>query len=63
MNNAEKALIYDECLRESDMLQREISKIKSHFAGNIPELAQKDILIKEERIRYLVKRLESLFLD
>jgi hypothetical protein len=63
MNNADKALIYDECIRESDMLQRDISRLKSQYAGNIPEPVQIDINVKEERIRFLVKKLESLFLD
>jgi NAD(P)-dependent dehydrogenase (short-subunit alcohol dehydrogenase family) len=33
MTNDEKARIYEDCLRESDALQRQNSKIKSEFAG------------------------------
>jgi hypothetical protein len=61
MNNSEKAFIYDECLRESDNLQRANSKIKSDFAGNIPPHLQEQIYRNEARIQQLVKKLESLF--
>lgn len=61
MNNQEKAMIYDECIRESDRLQREISKIKSEHVGNIPPELQEKITLNEARIAILVIRLESLF--
>lgn len=61
MTNENKAVIYDECLRESDHLQRENSKIKSAFAGNIPPEQQLILDRNNERISYLVKRLERLF--
>lgn len=60
MNNAEKAIIYDECLRESDKLQRENSKIKSEFAGNIPPQLEEKIRVNEAKIAVLVGRLENL---
>lgn len=61
MNNAEKAQIYDDCLRESDNLQRQNSKIKSDFAGNIPPHLQDQINRNTARIQVLVVKLESLF--
>ena len=61
MDNATKAQIYDDCLRESDQLQRINSKIKSDFAGNIPPNMQEQINKNEARIGVLVKKLESLF--
>jgi hypothetical protein len=61
MTNENKAVIYDECLRESDHLQRANSKIKSEYAGNIPPEQQLILDRNNERITYLVKRLESLF--
>jgi len=61
MNNAEKAIIYDECVRESDKLQRVNSKIKSDYAGNIPQHLQEQIIKNEAKIGFLVKKLESLF--
>lgn len=61
MINENKAIIYDNCLRESDQLQRENSKIKSAFAGNIPPEQQLIIDKNNQRIDYLVKKLESLF--
>lgn len=61
MTNENKALIYDECLRESDNLQRTNSKIKSEYAGNIPPEQQLILDRNNERISYLVKRLEGLF--
>jgi hypothetical protein len=61
MNNEEKAIIYDSLLRESDKLQRENSKLKSEYAGNIP--ADKQIIIdtNNARIAVLVQKLEGLF--
>ena len=61
MTNENKAEIYDNCLRESDQLQRENSKIKSEYAGNIPPEQQLILDRNNERISYLVKRLEGLF--
>jgi len=61
MNNADKALIYDECIRESDRLQRENSKIKSEFAGNIPPHLHEVLRQNDVKIAQLVSRLESLF--
>jgi len=61
MNNEEKARIYDECIRESDQLQRENSKIKSQYVGNIPPELQTTIDKNNARIGFLVLRLESLF--
>lgn len=61
MNNNEKALVYDQCLRESDVLQRENSKLKSEYATNIPEHIERKISENNARIAILVARLESLF--
>jgi hypothetical protein len=61
MNNADKAIIYDNCLRESDLLQRENSKLKSQYVGNIPPQIQEQINQNNNRIALLVNRLENLF--
>jgi hypothetical protein len=61
MTNEEKSFIYDECLRESDYLQRRNSKLKSEYVGNIPPEIQNEINGNTTRIEFLVKRLESLF--
>jgi len=50
MNNQDKAIIYDNCLRESDVLQRQNSKLKSEFAGNIPPNIQEQINRNDKRI-------------
>ena len=63
MNNAEKAKIYEDCVRESDHLQRINSKIKSEYAGNIPPHLQAEINKNEVRISVLVGKLENLFRD
>ena len=63
MNNADKAQIYDECLRESDNLQRINSKIKSDYTGNIPPHLQQQINNNNARIATLVLKLENLFKD
>lgn len=61
MNNQDKATIYDNCLRESDALQRQNSKLKSDWAGNIPPQVQEQINRNDKRIAELVAKLESLF--
>jgi len=61
MTNEQKAHIYDECLHESDKLQRINSKIKSEHVTNIPQHLQEEINRNEARISYLVKKLEGLF--
>jgi hypothetical protein len=61
MNNQDKALIYDNCLRESDALQRANSKMKSEWTGNIPPHIQEQINKNDKRIAELVAKLENLF--
>lgn len=61
MTNNEKAVIYDNCVRESDKLQRENSKIKSDYVGNIPQEQQNILDKNNKRISELVKTLENLF--
>ncbi len=61
MSNEEKAIIYDQLIRESDRLQRENSKLKSENAGNIPDSVQHVINDNDRRIGILVERLKSLF--
>lgn len=61
MNNQDKAIIYDNLLRESDLLQRENSKLKSQYVGNIPQQIQEQIDRNNNRISVLVSRLEGLF--
>lgn len=61
MNNQEKAIVYDQLLFESDKLQRENSKLKSEYVGNIPPNIQLVIDKNNARINVLVGRLESLF--
>ena len=48
MTNSEKAMMYDECVRESDILQRKNSKLKSEYATNVPPEIEK--LIKENDV-------------
>ena len=61
MNIEDKAIIYDNCLRESDQLQRENSRLKSQYVGNIPQNIQEQIDRNNARIAVLVNKLESLF--
>ena len=61
MTNAEKAVVYDDLLRESDRLQRINSKIKSEHVGNIPPHLQQQIEENNRKIANLVYRLEYLF--
>lgn len=61
MTNDDKAFIYDECIRESEKLQRINSKIKSEYATNIPQHLQEEIDRNNVKINSLVRKLESLF--
>lgn len=61
MTQEEKARIYDECLRESDMLQRANSKLKSDNVNNLTPEIERVIERNNQRIAVLVARLESLF--
>ncbi len=63
LSNEEKAIKYDDYIRESDMLQRMNSKLKSEYSGNIPPHVQHDIDRNDRRIAELVYKLESLFSD
>ncbi len=63
LSNAEKAVRYDDYIRESDMLQRINSKLKSEYAGEIPGTIQHEINVNNRRIAELVVKLEDLFRD
>ncbi len=63
MTREEKAVLYDNYVRESDRLQRENSKIKSEFVFNIPPNMQEIIDRNNARLDVLVKSLEKLFID
>jgi hypothetical protein len=60
MTNDEKALLYDDLLRESDRLQRVNSKLKSEYVTNIPPNVQNIIDENNAKIAVLVNRLENL---
>lgn len=60
MNKEEKAQVYDNLIRESDMLQRTNSRLKSEYVGNIPPNIQEQIDANNAKIAILVGRLEDL---
>jgi len=62
MTNSEKAIIYDQLIRESDILQRENSKFNSQYLFNVPVEIQKKINENNVKIDVLVRELETLFL-
>ncbi len=63
MNNADKALLYEDYIHESDRLQRINSKIKSENAGFIPPHLQDVINKNDYQISVIVGKLEKLFND
>lgn len=63
MTREEKAVLYDDYVRESDRLQRENSKIKSEYVFNMPPNMQEIIDRNNARLDVLVKNLERLYLD
>jgi len=60
MTNEQKAIYYDELLRESDKLQRINSKLKSEYVTDIPPHVQKIIDENNGKIALLVTKLENL---
>lgn len=63
LTNAQKAALYDDYVRQSDLEQRKISKIKSEYAGNIPPEKEREIRLSEGIIQNLVHKLNALFVD
>lgn len=61
MNTQDKARLYDDYVRESDRLQRENSRIKAEYVGNIPPQFEETIRVNEQKIAQLVIKLENLF--
>lgn len=62
MTREEKAMAYDEYIRESDALQKINSKLKSEYPINVPQEIQKQIDTNTEKINSLVRKLENLFI-
>ena len=60
MTKEEKAQIYDNLIRESDILQRTNSRLKSEYVGNIPPNIQTQIDENNKKIALLVGKLENL---
>ena len=60
MTNQQKAALYDQLVRESDALQRKISKLKSSYPINTPDLVEKEIKGYEKEINVLVVKLNTL---
>lgn len=63
MTREEKGALYDDYLRQSDVLQRENSKIKSEYVINMPEHVEEKFISNNVKIAELVKKLENLFKD
>jgi hypothetical protein len=61
MTNQEKAIAYDNYIRESDYLQRENSNLKSTHTGNIPPNIMEKIKANERKISIIVGKVEELF--
>lgn len=62
MTREEKAMAYDGYIRESDVLQKINSKLKSEYPINVPQDIQKQIDTNTEKINALVRKLENLFM-
>ncbi len=60
MTNAEKAVLYDDLIRESDRLQRLISKLKSEYAPNIPAHIEKEINENNAKLSFIIGKVEDL---
>lgn len=61
MDNNEKAVLYDQYVREANRLQSEITSLKAKYVLNIPEEVQKKINFNNQRINELEKKLINLY--
>ncbi len=61
MINEEKGELYDKYLAEVDVIQRQISKLKSQYVVNIPENIQNEIHQKELKINEYERLVKNLF--
>jgi hypothetical protein len=61
MTQEEKARLYDDYVRQGDVLQREISKIKSQYPINMPEKEKNIIQSNIQKINNLELKLQKLF--
>ena len=57
----DKAALYDEYIRQGDVLQRQNSKLKSEYPINMPEKEQKIIEANNQKINVLQSKLNDLF--
>ena len=62
MTNEEKALKYDEYIRQGDILQRANSKLKSEYPINTPIEIQNQINENNQKIDYWLNELNKLFI-
>lgn len=62
MDRNQKAQKYDDNIRIVEYLQREISKLKAEYVGNIPPEVQKKIDENTAKIARVVADTERLFL-
>ena len=61
MINEEKGKLYDKYLLEVDIIQRQISKLKSQYVVNVPENIQNEIYQKELKINEYERLVKNLF--
>lgn len=62
MTQAQKAARYDSLVREGDVIQREISKLKSNNLGFNPGPEyDKELSILNGKLKYLQEELNKLF--
>ena len=62
MINEEKGKLYDKYLSEVDIIQRQISKLKSQYVVNIPENIQNEIHQKELKINEYERLVKNKYL-
>ena len=60
MTNQQKAQLYDQLVRESDVLQSANSKLKSEYVTNIPANIQQIIDSNNKKIATIIGQFEQL---
>ena len=61
MINEQKGELYDKYLAEVDIIQRQISKLKSQYVVNVPENIQNEIYQKQLKISEYERLVKNLF--
>jgi hypothetical protein len=61
LNNKDKGELYEQYVSEANVLQRQISTLKSQYVVNVPEHIEKLIEENKQKITELEQKLNNLY--